>query len=135
MVALLSKGVSKICIDQLVDPFPHMSEQWSIGHWIVHRHGPRQVGALTRSVDRQIEAKAGIGPLRPKRGPDHIIRFLTLDDGWFNLIVQKDQPLPLRITMGLSQSLEYRLRWCGLISFSPPGLDHADESTDRLMGS
>ena len=48
---LLTEGVSKVRVDQLVDPLAHMPKQGYVGYRIVNSQSPRQVGALARRIE------------------------------------------------------------------------------------
>ena len=64
-----------------------------------------------------------------------MIGLMTLNDSWFDFVVQKDQPLPLRIAVRLSKCMEYRQWWCRLIAPSSSHLRHGNECTEGLKGS
>jgi len=65
--ALLTKGVSKIRIDQFVHPPAHVADVRSIGFGILDRESPAEIGALTSGIGWKIEPEACVRSARPQR--------------------------------------------------------------------
>jgi hypothetical protein len=63
---LLPERVAQVCIDELVETFPHVADESLVRHRLLNVQRPTKISAAV-FARRQIKAHGGIRPLGPER--------------------------------------------------------------------
>lgn len=113
----LAERESKIAIDELIEAPPHVPDMFLVGV-VVGLEAPLKGGVISDVTTLDCEHDLVGGPFGPDRRPHHQTGVFAVEDAWFRLVVEEEEPRTGASGMWMRQCPkdDVRRRWLCLAS-------------------